>query len=67
MLHQDGNVRLKLRKRKPCYAPSPYEAGYLMKLGNVSLKEARALIAQHAGDRYAINAELLARRNRPPQ
>jgi hypothetical protein len=35
-----------------------------MKLGNLSLKEARALIEQHAGDRYAINAELLARRSR---
>jgi hypothetical protein len=38
-----------------------------MKLGNLSLKEARGLIEQHAGERYAINAELLARRNRPPQ
>jgi hypothetical protein len=65
MLHQDGNVRLKLRKQKPCYAPAPYKPGYLMKLGNLSLKEARALIDRHAGDRYAINADLLARRNRP--
>jgi hypothetical protein len=38
-----------------------------LKLGDLSLKEALALIEQHAGDRYAINAELLARRDRPPQ
>jgi hypothetical protein len=39
MLHQDGNGRLKLRKQKPCYAPATYEPGYLMKFGNLSLKD----------------------------
>lgn len=67
MLHQDGNVQLKRRQQRQVYTPRPYEPGYLMKLGNLSLKEARALIEQHAGDRYAINAELLARRSRRPQ
>ena len=67
MLHQDGNVQLKRRQQRQVSAPGPYEPGYLMKLGNLCLKEAQALIEQHAGDRYAINAELLAQRDQPPQ
>jgi hypothetical protein len=66
MLHQDGNARRYRRQHFEAPRP-PYEASYLMKLGNLSLREAKALVEAHGGDRFAINAELIARRNRPSQ
>ena len=44
-----------------------YEPEYLMKLGNLTRKDALALIDEHDGDRNRINAELLDRKRRDVQ
>jgi len=63
MMHQFETSTCSKSARVDCRKqPSRYEVRYLMRLGKLGYTEAADMISRHDGNRYAINAELIARR-----